>query len=550
MRHHGVQRALLAIGALLAAPAGRALAQPMELDLVDTLAGCAAGEVEAGVTIGNTNPTSDPFDVGYRFTVEPEGVWLAQELTVCASSASAAHHLQDFSLRADDGGVPGDLLYAFDLDLPADPSLVSAVASVRPAELVSGASYWLVAERDLQRGVWWRPVPSAGTTERAQREGDDPWQVTVQPLPQLRLRVLPESSATALAALLAIAALAFRSRRAGRRWGVLAGIALLAPPLAARAEIAVEFASFGTYTADSFGACRVSVSTPDAGALLSIGPGGLGVQGGLGTDAAALDGGESLAVVFPVLTGIGATDVSYRVDAAGNENGSGPAGEAFLEAFDSMGESLGVRAVSGAGTHDVSALFADAPIQFLLLTAAGDSQRIGQIAFTPAAASGTILALEGFGFVITSSFEICDVAITGSADVVLTAAGLGISGGNSPSLLEGSEWVRFDFEQPHALVSYRNTAASDGNGNGTVADAFVEGYGAGGVSLGLVSVHGEGIQDVTALFGGVPLTGFRVVANVDAQRVSSVVYAPDAGAAAAGTAALAALALVAVRRKR
>lgn len=293
MRHHRVQCSLLVVGALLSSPAGRASAQPIELDLVDTMAGCAAGEVEAGITIGNTISTSDPLDVGYRFTVEPEGVWLAKELTVCASSASTAHHLQDFSLRADEGGVPGELLYAFDLDLPADPSLVSAVASVRPAELVSGASYWLVAERDFQRGIWWLPAPPAGTTERAQREGDDPWQVTVQPLPQLRLRVLPESSATALAALLAIAVLALRSRRAGRRAGVLVGIALLTQPLAARAEIAVEFASFGNYTADSFGACRVSVSTPDDGALLSIGPGGLGVQSALGTDAAALDGGES-----------------------------------------------------------------------------------------------------------------------------------------------------------------------------------------------------------------------------------------------------------------
>lgn len=250
-----------------------------------------------------------------------------------------------------------------------------------------------------------------------------------------------------------------------------------------------------------------------------------------------------MAVIFPVLTGIGATDVSYRIDAAGNENASGPPGEAFLEAFGSTGGSLGVRAVSGTGTNDVSALFAGAPIGFLLLTAAGDSQRIGQIAFTPAAASGTILVLDGFGFVITSSFEICDAAITGSADVVLTAAGLRIAGGNSPSLLEGSEWVRFDFEQPQTVVSYRNTAASDGNGNGTVADAFVEGYGAGGVSLGLVSVHGEGLKDVTALFGGAPLTGFRVVANVDAQRLSSVFYAPEAGVAETGTAALAALVL-------
>lgn len=118
-----------------------------------------------------------------------------------------------------------------------------------------------------------------------------------------------------------------------------------------------------------------------------------------------------------------------------------------------------------------------------------------------------------------------------------------------PSLLDGSEWVRFDFQEPQTVVSYGNTSVNDTNGNGTVADAFVEGYGAGGDSLGLVAVSGEGLQDVTELFGGAVLTGFRVVANVDAQRLDRVVYAPEAGVAETGMAALAALVLAARRAR-
>jgi len=363
-----------------------------------------------------------------------------------------------------------------------------------------------------------------------------------------RVLPVPEPAGGALVALAGLAALATRRRRARRAIAAAACAALLGSPMAARAAIEVDFTSFGTYTTETFGACRV-LATSDGDALVSLGAGGLGVQGNLGSEADALDGGETLAFLFPASDNRGATGISYRVAAASDDNANGSAGEAFLEAFDEQGQSLGVRAVSGAATIDVSALFGGAPIQFLRLVAAGDAQQIDRIAFTPATTSGTLLHLDGFGFVITPLFEVCEAAIGGSSDVVLTALGLGIAGGSSPSLLDGFEWVRFDFDRLQTGVFYTSTSGTDANGNGVVGDAFVEGYGAGGASLGLVAVSGEGMRDVTALFGGAPLLGFRVVANVDAQRLSGVAHVPEAGAGG-GLAAWAALMLLARRARR
>jgi hypothetical protein len=205
--------ALTLSGALCGA--GDAAAQPMESDLLDTLATCAPG-LAAGVVIGETPVGAVPLDVGYRFTIGPEGFWIAKQLTVCVSTATGMPG-HEFSLRTDEAGAPGELLYAFTFSLPLTPTLVSDTATVRPAKLAPGASYWLVAERSFQPAIWWLPMPAAGTALQAQREGVGPWQTSQQPIPQLRLRALPEPAPgplAACAALLAAAALARRGRRA------------------------------------------------------------------------------------------------------------------------------------------------------------------------------------------------------------------------------------------------------------------------------------------------------------------------------------------------
>lgn len=232
----------------------------------------------------------------------------------------------------------------------------------------------------------------------------------------------------------------------------------------------------------------------------------------------------------------------------GNQNGMGGLADAFLEAFGPTGQSLGVRAISGVATIDVSALFGGAQILSLRLTAAGDSQQIGRLRFRAAPLSGGFLLLRNLGALHAPSVRLCDVTIAGSADVVLFSTGLGIDGATSPTLLDGSEWVRFDFDVPQTSVAYETEAVGDANGNGTGADAFVEGYDASGGSLGLVPVSGNGSHDVTTFFGGARLSGFRVIANTDAQRLALVTYAPAPAAGALGAAAAFALALLGVLR--
>jgi hypothetical protein len=282
--------------------------------------------------------------------------------------------------------------------------------------------------------------------------------------------------------------------RAVAGWAALLALA----PAAHAGEIEIDFQSFGSYTTEGFGACRAFVSPPDSGALLSLGPSGVGVQGALGSIADALDGGEALLISFPTDGDAGAVGIWYDVVSGGNQNGMGGLADAFVEAFDAASLSLGVRAVTGVTTTDVSALYGSVPIRSLRLTAAGDSQQIGRLGFRPAPSSATLLQLRGFGAVQAPQFEICDVTIAGSADVALSSTGLGIAGASSPTLLDGFEWVRFDFDRPQHTVFYETEAIADLNASGTHADAFLEGYGANGASLGLVAIHGDAPHDVTS----------------------------------------------------
>ena len=336
--------------------------------------------------------------------------------------------------------------------------------------------------------------------------------------------------------------------RASRLRGLAVCVALCCLPLGAHAAIDVDFTGFGNYATPVFGVCRTTVSSPDPGALVYLGPGGVGLESGLGSIVSALDGGETLRFAFPSQGGAGALGVSYEVASAGNQNGMGNPGDAFLEAFDGSHASLGVRAVSGNGLIDVTGLYGGVPIALFTVTAAGDSQRIERLRFEPAAASASFVTLNGFtdGSIQSSFIFFCDLTITGSSAVRLTTLGLGILDGTLPNLLDGSEFVRFDFDLPQTHVFYVNEAVGDANGNGTPADSFVEGFGADGASLGLVAEGHGGVHDVTERFGGVPLSGFRVIANLDAQNILSVSHVPEP---AAGGSALAALFLALLARR-
>ena len=336
-------------------------------------------------------------------------------------------------------------------------------------------------------------------------------------------------------------------RRTLVKVALLAALAL--SRLGSAAVVDLEFDSFGSYTTEVFAACAMAAITETENGLLSFGPLGLGVSSPAGGLSADLDGSEKLTFFLSTIGTVGVTQLSYRVESAGNQNGTGPPGEAFLRARGAGDVDLGIRAVSGVGTIDVSALYGGVPISRIDITAAGDAQRIDRLTFTAAPeVASTLLSLKGFGVVQAPEYEICDLLISGSHDIRLSAVGLSVASADPPSLLdsviEGSESVRFDFATPFTNVLYGNESVVDTNTIGVLAESFVEAYGASGASLGIVAVAGEGSHDVAVLFGGVPISAFRVIANGDGQRIRELLYGPEPGALGLGLAALAALAIL------
>ena len=171
------------------------------------------------------------------------------------------------------------------------------------------------------------------------------------------------------------------------------------------------------------------------------------------------------------------TQLSYRVQAAGNQNGTRSHGEAFLAARGARNVDLGIRAVSGVGTIDVSALYGGVPIMRIDITAAGDAQRTDRLTFTIAPeAAVNLVSLRGFGTVRATEYDVCDLLISGSHDIRLAAVGLGIASADPPSLLdsvlEGSEFSRFEFATAFTSVPYvRNREVDAGNNGGCRQDA-------------------------------------------------------------------------------
>jgi hypothetical protein len=544
---------LLPFAALLCfAPGPRAGAGvPVEVDLVDTTEACADATI--GVVIGEFGAPSVDRALGFRFTVEAEGVWRPTELVACVSTEGSPHS-REFTLRVDDGGLPGEEMYFFTMLVPTSPALTAAPANVRPVDLEFGQAYWLVAEAGFTSDTWWLPLEPTATAPMAESIDGAPFQVIAQEafVPQLRLHAVPEPASAAGPAVAIAALLLARRRRRARAAlrGVAAAAFLLAMPAVA-AERNLVLTDLGTYTAESLTLCGVGIFVEGNDVSeLSLGPLGLGVDGPLGALATDLDGNESIVVYFGLP---GATEIDYAVIVAGNENGSGAAGDAFVEAFtiepNSSPVSLGVEPVSGIGTKSLTALFGNLRISFIRITASGDSQRIAGFRFTPAPGAESGVDFRSIGNFQGASFARCGVEVSGSADIFLSSLGLGVLGPVGPSALNGSEWLEVHFESPQQQVVYVNEHVADVNGNGTQAEGFLQAFDAGGASLGVVAVSGAGLPiDVTGLFDGAVISGFRLTANADAQLVTTLAHAPEPGAG--GLAAVAFCVVLALRACR
>jgi len=120
------------------------------------------------------------------------------------------------------------------------------------------------------------------------------------------------------------------------------------------------------------------------------------------------------------------------------------------------------------------------------------------------------------------------LTVTGSADVYVgpgfPTPGLGIVGGFDNSLIDGSEWVDFAFANPAQDVTY-DTSFFVGLG-GLGPGSFIEAFDVTNASLGQVAIEKMtgGALPVSSLFGNVPISHFRLTANVDGTTIRSITF--------------------------
>lgn len=152
---------------------------------------------------------------------------------------------------------------------------------------------------------------------------------------------------------------------------------------------ALGFEGLGTFSAGSYERCGVTVTGSND---VSFSPLGLGVVDG--AYPSALNGAEWLEFAFESPR----TEIHYANDEIAELNGNALAAQAFLQAFDAQGASLGAVAMSGQDFFDVSVLFGDVPISAFRVTANADAQTIALLIFSPepgamGATAGVVLGL-------------------------------------------------------------------------------------------------------------------------------------------------------------
>ncbi len=135
-----------------------------------------------------------------------------------------------------------------------------------------------------------------------------------------------------------------------------------------------------------------------------------------------------------------------------------------------------------------------------------------------------------YGTFQTSAYTVGGVTVSGSSDVgVFHFNGLGVMGGID-FWLDGAEYLDFTFTDGPAIdVAYSVLAAGNLNPslNALVGESYVEVFGLHGESRGVFGCSDSGVKDVSDLVGGGPITRFRVTANVDNLRISTVSYTPS-----------------------
>ncbi|MBL8179201.1 MAG: PEP-CTERM sorting domain-containing protein [Bryobacterales bacterium] len=174
------------------------------------------------------------------------------------------------------------------------------------------------------------------------------------------------------------------------------------------------------------------------------------------------------------------------------------------------------------------------------------------LAFVPASAWCGTVDFTTLPVQTTSQLILPGLTITGSG-TIWVGSGLGVVGGDEDYLVDGAEWIEFTFTgAPATGVSYWVGQARNLDGDIQVGERFIEAFDAVANSLGTAVQFGAGSYPVSSLFNNVPLSRFRLTADVDGALISSLTYdmstVPEPSSL--GFAALGGLGLALFRRRR
>jgi hypothetical protein len=142
----------------------------------------------------------------------------------------------------------------------------------------------------------------------------------------------------------------------------------------------------------------------------------------------------------------------------------------------------------------------------------------------------TVAKFDDIGTFAVPSYTVPGGAVTvsGSANVnVLNLNGLGIVGGVSTNLVDGSEWIEFVFSQPVTNLSYFVSSATNFNGNSLNGESTYSAYNAAGSLIGTVASSGSGMNAVSATLGPTPVARLRVQALADGFRIGQLFFSQE-----------------------
>lgn len=322
----------------------------------------------------------------------------------------------------------------------------------------------------------------------------------------------------------------------------LAATLLAAPP--AGALVTVDYDAMGSFTVVSgfYSNCGIIARSPvDEDLHFNDPADGIAIAGG---DATAIDGDEFASFRFNDNGAAQlATQVSVEVAVAGG------AGAFSVTAFDAAELPIGTAQFSGPGWHSLSATAGSEPISYFELRPDPDPVRVLAVSFEPAPSSTMRARFWWIGSFTAAETSLCGVTLSGSATLNIEhSGGVAVIGGAYDNMVEQGESLLVELDAPSLAVSH-----APWSGVGTVRYS-IEGFDPGGQSLGVVPQELVYTPlEVNALFGGVALGAYRVVAGSQladgGHSLGEVVYeVPEPAGVALGAAA--ALSLAGLRRSR